>query len=425
MGQPLSDEVEQFLRSLNSTDQEEATDRQEPQETIHVYFVREEPEPEPDVVDATPIQSTQGPSAVFTMVTVFFCVGVLLSSILFQLYLVANPPIATIAIVPNTRTVTFSSMLLLGRLLPPIRLYQSQTVPTTGRGHQDARAATGTVTFYNAAFSAQTVPAGSVFVGSDGTEIQTDETISVAANSPPQDGIASAAAHAVTPGSHGNIQALDINGTVSSSLFAKNLDAFSGGQDARDFPIVTHRDINTTAAPMKPILAHSMTGALQGELRAGEGLLALPCSLTVESNHQVGDEASKVTVVVTESCTAIAYDDQALRTRAAQLLTSKAAKNLGAGYSRIGSLQVSVKGATITGATPNLAFSSVGTWAFGLSGTAQERLKHIIAGRVPQDAVRLLRAQAGIQNASLQWDEQTKLPKDSKFIHFVFVIPTA
>src|SRR5437660_97979 len=35
MSQPLSDEVEQFLQSLNSADQKEGTSQDEPQETIH------------------------------------------------------------------------------------------------------------------------------------------------------------------------------------------------------------------------------------------------------------------------------------------------------------------------------------------------------------------------------------------------------
>ncbi len=423
----LDDEITQFLRSINSTNQDGETDQNNTEEVVDVYFIpRQKIASESDIVDAAapvPVQSTQGPSALVTVAVLFFCLSLPVSSIAFQLYFMLHPPVATVTIIPDTKTVTFTGTLPLGRLTHAITLYQAQTVPTTGRGHQDARAATGTLTFYNASFSAQVVSAGSVFVGSDGTQTQTDMTINVPANNPPQDGIASVSAHAVTPGSHGNIQALGINSATSDSLFVKNLDAFSGGQDARDFPIVTKRDIESAAAPLKTTLSSAMTGALAGELRIGEELLALPCGPSVESNHQPGDEASKVTVTVSQTCDGIAYSGQELHTRAAQLLTSKAATKLGAGYSRIGSLQVSIKGATITGATPTLRFSSVGTWVFGLTTQEQTHIKKAIAGKVPQEAIHILSSLPGVRSASLQWNSQAKLPTDARYIHLIFVIP--
>src|SRR2546423_7481830 len=186
MGQPLNSEVERFLQSLNDADREEATNQDEPQETIDVYFVRREEgiAPQGDIVDAAsvPVQSTQGPSAWVTVAVLFFCLSLPISAILFQVYFMLNPPVAVVTLVPETKTVSYDGMLPLGRLTHAVTLYQSQTVSTTGRGHQDARAATGTLTFYNASFSAQVVSAGSVFVGSDGTQIQTDTTVSIPAN---------------------------------------------------------------------------------------------------------------------------------------------------------------------------------------------------------------------------------------------------
>ena len=105
MGQPLNSEIERFLQSLNDVDHGGETDQDE-METVDVYFVRREAEIEPQdaIVDATPAQPTCGPSALFTSATIFFCVGILFSAIALQLYLAVNPPVATITIVPDTKT---------------------------------------------------------------------------------------------------------------------------------------------------------------------------------------------------------------------------------------------------------------------------------------------------------------------------------
>jgi len=422
--QKLNDEIERFLQSFNDADRREETSQQEPMETIHVYFVREEqePEPEPDVVEAT-LATPQYPSALFTVATVFFCLSLVISSIALQLYFMLHPPVAVVTIVPDTRTVTLTGSLPLGRLTHAITLYQSETVQATGKGHQDARAAQGALTFYNASFSPQVVSAGSVFQGSDGAQIRTDTTINVPANNPPQDGIASVTAHAVTPGSHGNLQALDINSATSSSLFAKNLDAFTGGQDARDFQVVAKRDIEATAAPMKPILSYSIQGVLQGELKPNEELLALPCSPAVTSDHQPGDEASQVQVTVSMTCNGVAYDGQALHTRVTQLLSHQAIIKLGAGYSLMGDIQVTGIRAIFPYETPVITFSSRGTWAFGLSNATQERMRSLIAGQTTDVAVHRLLALPGIRSVSTTWEKDIKLPKDRHSIHFIIVIP--
>lgn len=77
-------------------------------------------------------------------------------------------PTATIAITPDVRTITLQRTATLGKLLSPITLTESQTVPATGTGHQNARQATGTLTFYNGLSTAQTVAAGTLITGQDG-----------------------------------------------------------------------------------------------------------------------------------------------------------------------------------------------------------------------------------------------------------------
>ena len=82
---------------------------------------------------------------------------------------------------------------------------------TTGHGHQDARAATGTVTFYNGLFTQQFVASGTVYTGQDGVAIVTTQDATIPPGSPGTGyGTVTIAAQAVTAGTSGNIQAGDI-----------------------------------------------------------------------------------------------------------------------------------------------------------------------------------------------------------------------
>src|SRR5712692_7156349 len=107
-------------------------------------------------------------------------------------------PVVTVTIIPQVQTVSTTATIsvgesgadIYGRLLSPLTMSQSQTTQATGRGHQDATRASGSLTFYNASFSPQTIPAGSIFLGGDGIQIATSATITVPANNPPQDGLA-------------------------------------------------------------------------------------------------------------------------------------------------------------------------------------------------------------------------------------------
>jgi hypothetical protein len=420
--QKLNSHIEQFLQSLNVADQEEETDQEEPEEIIDVYFVPRE-EPEEDVVEAIPAQNTRGPSSLITTAILILCLMLPLSSILFQAYLAFNPPTVTVTIIPGAKTVTLIDTLQLGRLVHPITLSQSQTVPTTGKGHQDAREATGTLTFYNGLFTNQTITTGTILTASDGVQVITDQEADIPAGNPPSYGQAIVAAHAVNPGERGNILAYYINQTCcASAVLAKNTTPFYNGQDARDFQTVTKRDIDTTAIPMKSTLYQGIRGALLGQLQPNEQLYMLPCTPIIASDHQPREEAAKVTITVSQTCDGIAYSGRELQIITTHLLTHQAVTKLGAGYTLLGNVQVIVHRATIIGTTPNLVFSSQGTWIYGLSEIAQEHLKRLIAGKTTQEAEHILSALPGIKNVAMQWDETTKLPKDPQHIKFLVLV---
>jgi hypothetical protein len=144
-------DIEQCLQSLNNEEsvghetdmpqeeppqpQTEQDPEEEIQETIHVYFVREQAAPQKDerIVESTTPRSPQSTSDLPAYITCLFFLCLILSCLGFQLYLVFNPPTVYVTLVPRSQAVALSSTLQLGRVLVPITLSQSQTVPTTGK----------------------------------------------------------------------------------------------------------------------------------------------------------------------------------------------------------------------------------------------------------------------------------------------------
>jgi hypothetical protein len=132
-----------------------------------------------------------------------------------------------------------------------------------------------------------------------------------------------------------------------------------------------------------------------------------------------------VKVTVSETCSAAAYDTQALETQAKALLSIQTAKKLASGYSLIGNVHVKIEQATITHTTPPLVFlsySSQGTWVYALNYSEQQHMKTLIAGKTKQAALHILQSLPGIESVSIRWDEHIKLPKNVNNIHFQIII---
>ncbi|HEY6409291.1 MAG TPA: hypothetical protein VIY29_17665, partial [Ktedonobacteraceae bacterium] len=405
---------------------------------IYVLVVRERAEPEetPEHIVETTLtpQKTRTTEAFDPglMVAGTFFVCLALACLALQVFLLLNPPIATVTIVPITKLVTLNGTLHLGRLLSSITISQEATTPTTGHGHWDAQQARGAITFYNGQFHTISVPAGTILTGSSGVPIATDQdaVIPAAAPNPPIFGNVTVAAHAMYAGNTGNIPAFDINQMCcATSVIAKNTQAFDHGQDARDYQTVTRGDIDTTVLPLKTTLAHSINGAFHGQLTQGELLQLLPCTPTTTANHRIGQEATMVTVSVSETCRAVAYHTSELLTKATDLLAQQALHTLATNYRLIGTVHVSITQAAATSglapATPTLRFSCQGTWVYTLSPAAQQRIKELIAGKARHEALTLLLSVPGIEAATLEGEDRTtRLPKSLDALHLRMIIPT-
>jgi hypothetical protein len=330
-------------------------------------------------------------------------------------------PTATITIIPTSHTISANTTLALsdvrGRILPALTLAQSETTQATGKGHQDALSATGILTFYNAAFTPQTIDAGTVFTSGNGVQIVTETTLTIPANNPPSDGEASTTAHAVIKGADGNIAALSINGMLSSTLYVKNLTDFSGGRNERSFTYVRRSDIQQAISALTPRLFQNEQAVFTSQLQPGEVLISPTCITTTTSDHQAGDEAATVKVSVLQTCSAGAYNQHILQTKGTMFLTSQATRTLGNSYQLVGSVQVQV---THTSHTPQLvlSLSMQGTWVYQIN---EIRLKSFVAGKPRLTAIQLL-TRPGIEHVTINGiTDNQPLPDDTSHIHIIII----
>jgi baseplate J-like protein len=313
-------------------------------------------------------------------------------------------PTVTIEVVPVTKQVSLTAPLALPtRALAPVTLTRSLTIHTTGKGHQDARNAAGTLTFYNGQAAAQTIPGGTGLTGQDGIKISTDRAVTIPPGIPPTYGQVSVSARALVPGSAGNIAAGDINTTVALAVFVKN-SAFSGGQNQRDYPAVTQRDQDRLTVQLRNTSTQAIPQAFP--LAVGEQVFPTDCTFKVSPNHRVGAEATALTITASEICSGIAYNSQQLIKRATTLFTQQATP--GTHYQLVDEVQVRV-----IGVSP-LTVSCRGLWAYALPQDYEQFLAEQIAGDSPQQAQKYLLQTGFLTRATVP----EKLPPDPAHIHF-------
>ncbi len=320
----------------------------EPQKPETTALVPTEPEViEGEVIEIEPPEVSedhtppkQKPYWLLIPLTIFLCLVFLAGSLLLP---VLTPP-ATITLIPVEKSVsTTTTIQVQGRQLAPLTLMQSMSVEATGKRHQDATRAEGTITFYNGLLSSQTIAAGTILTGKDGVHVITDQAAIIPAGNPPIYGQVTVSAHAVLAGTQGNIQTFNINAACcATSVVAKNTQDFTGGQNSRDFLTVTRGDINHAVTSLLITLSRSEDAALQVQLHPGEELITPSCTPTVLSNKKIGDEAKQVIVTVSVTCGGITYVAHKVYALATQLLTSQAEKTLGATYALIGNMQVGI-----------------------------------------------------------------------------------
>lgn len=461
------DEINRVLQSidqskvsqeeLHSSDEETEPLLAEPEpektEIIHVYVVREgeeEEQPGEHVVESTltvpedgPLSSFDAEGACFIptvgdrrrtsldLLAAYASVFLLLVCIACEVLLTLTAPIPTITLVPLARDLSATATVtavpgtpavgkIASRLLPPLTLSQARTTPATGKGHQDAEVARGTITFYNGLFSPQTVEAGTRLSGSDGVAVVTDQVAVIPAalvSTPPIYGQVTVPAHAALAGPQGNIRVRDVNEACClASVLAQNTVEFQGGQNERDYTVVARTDIDNIVSSLTATLLQEEQAALTSQLPVGEALVTPACRPEVTSDHRSGAEASAVRVTVTERCMAVAYERVSLRDEAARAFTQQAARLLGTHYHLVGTMRVQVVRSALRENQGVIATISVrigGTWAYRFNQDELVRIKESVAGRTLRQVRQILLGLPGIRRVEIDgMGGIVRLPKD-------------
>jgi hypothetical protein len=463
MDEQVQQQIKEFLEHLDAqtiTTVPPTDEQQQGTEVIDVFIVRrqvEEPEPptvESTLADTSDEQETQAapteqesaelPTSLALkprrrMISFFISALCLLLAVALGgvTLLITFAPSATVTIIPTsmqiatTRAVTIvtsnanaAQQQIPGRRLETITLSQAKTVPATGTGHQQAQAAQGFITFYNALPAPQTIPAGELLKGADGVEVVTLQDAVIPAGTLATNGQVTVAAQAVNVGPQGNIAAGDIYGKCCrDDVFVSN-GPFRGGQNARLYQMVTQQDINSVVLTLKTSLDQSVQAALSQQVQPDETLVTpVPCRSRVAPDHQAGSEATQVSVTVSETCTGQVYTTSALHALLMQIVIQQAARRLGKSYDMVGDLQTSITQAAINTrqGTATLQVKIISTWVYRFSQAQQQQLKLTITGKSKSEATALLLHTPGVQTVSLSIKNGTTIPTDVQQIHLVFV----
>ena len=305
---------------------------------------------------------------------------------------------------------------------------QSKTVDATGVKNIPAKAATGTLTFFNGSNVDQLVRASNAVFTVGNVQIKLTQDVDIpAAPSPGALGVKDAAAYADPPGASGNIPALAINKFCcgSNTISVKNNDAFSGGQDAQTIKLVQQGDIDNAANPLKGPLQRQALASPNLRKQANEQFIDQQptCTTKVTSDHVAGDQVSTVTVTVTVSCSGDVYDQVGAQTIAANLLRQQASKDLTADYMLVGNLVTQiVQVNNDEQGNINLRIKAEGIWVFQFTDAEKANLAKLIAGKSKPDAKALLMQQPGVDSVStidITGASVSTLPTDSKQITII------
>jgi hypothetical protein len=328
-------------------------------------------------------------------------------------------PTATVTIMPTSANLRVTSTItavtgtpderrsqVQARLVRVTTLSVAQTVPTTGKGHRPALHATGTVTFYNEASYEQTIATATILTGADGVRIRTDAPVVVPAGNPPRFGIVIVPAHAVQTGPAGNIAAYDVNSLCcAAGIAVKNTTVFTGGQNARDYPAVTQRDLESVASSLTLTLTKNAQDTFQAQVRPNEQETgSTRCTLTVRADHPVGSESSQVTVAVSVTCQGEVYDAQGAKRLAATQLAQQAMKQLGPGYSDIDGLITTitrVRSLDVHRGTFVVTVQAEGIWSYQFSADRLHAISRLIAGKSTGQAKARLLGMQGVRAVTI------------------------
>jgi hypothetical protein len=367
---------------------------EENEEIITGEVTEEIPAPPPHMPRRIPLRWAIG------IIATLLCLSIL-ATVVYQWVFLAT---AQITIVPKSQTVrttvTLSGAEIQARSLQPVSLSASQTVQTTGHGHQKAAYAQGVITFYNSLPAPQIMPAGTILASSKGTQVITDQTATIPAGSYAGYGTANVSAHSLLIGSTGNLPAGSIQGACCKAYILVYSGAFTGGADEKDFPMVTKSDLSRPEATLTKQLTSAIQTMFTSQVQPSETVLTpLSCTPKTTTDHREGEEAKTVTITITQTCNTFAYNTQAMQNHIQPVFSQEVAKQF-PGYSVVGEPE---KGSIAVTNKQPLAFSVqlTGNCQYHFTDTSLHQIQELIKGKSKDEALVLLLHYRGIQSVGI------------------------
>jgi hypothetical protein len=338
---------------------------------------------------------------------------------------ISAPPSATVTIAPQYRDTQQMLAITTRATRLSSSAVQVSTVLATGRKQQTAARASGKLTFFNIATFPQTIPAGTTIAGKDGVTVITDSAATVLAGNPPKEASVDIPAHATASGPAGNISANDIylapccaNFTING-VVVSNSSAFIGGQDAENYLVVAQGDVDTATASLATTLLPKAQDAIRKQVGAALQLYSAPtCTAAAQANPPVGQRAAQVAVTVTESCQALAYDQNAILKKAVGQFTADTLRRSVSGY-RLLPPKAHITTLSLRDSNSGMLSCSVlvvGRWLFQFDPGALAHLKQQLAGLSDAQAQAVLQKEPGVRQASIHISNGDTFPTDSKRI---------
>ena len=308
----------------------------------------------------------------------------------------------------------------------------SATTTATGVGQQSENIATGEVTFYNNDTQILTVPPGSILTTKTGVQIRTMTQAAI----PPANGTlmgqVTVPAHAVTPGSSGNISAYALYAVqccdtmFMNEVIASNQHAFTGGQDAATFAVVAQQDINAVSNPLVQQGTQAAQSALKSQIHTDEALvpISVSCAPDIRPDHTVGSRATQVTVSVQVSCRGESYNRSTAITLARTAYIAQVKEALGSSYTFLNPMAIDTEQVTIVDAvkgTLSIAVPIRARWVYQISMVSLHHLLLQLAGKTLDQARMQLLALSGVESVSFVGNSGDTLPQAN---HITFTIQT-
>ena len=306
-----------------------------------------------------------------------------------------------------------------------------KTVNATGHTQTPGTVARGQLTFLNGSFAnSYTVGTNTAIpVGNVSLFLDVPAVIPHGSLSNGTAGTVTVSAHTSVPGTAGNIGAHaadQICCNATGNVSVKNFNPFTGGQDPQNYNFVQQSDVDGVANPLKGTVSAQAQASLQGQLHTGEQFVAQngsnPCPASVNTDTLVGAHGvnvNSVTVTVTATCNALAYDHAGLQTMVANLLASKANNDIGSTYKLAGQVVMHTTVLSIDQqGDVSLQVNAKGIWVAQISDAEKAALAKAIAGKTAAQAQGILAGHKDIGHVDIQGGGNV-LPSDPNQIKIV------